>query len=438
MTSQATFAHHLPSARPSSTYALGWLGETWVLVALFLAPYTTWRITSGLLFTISDALFVLGALFYLAGRRLNVRPLGDLTPIWFIGLAMLLTGLLIGSVVNGDPMRWITGASQYAFAFALVPMLMMGVKRDTAVRQAKAALAGVVLMELFGIGVYYYLEGSYEAAKRFGPEFITGEHRLGAFMADANWNAAVIAMTVPLVLYLQRARHIGMVTALLSLAILIVAILFTGSFTGFTATTLSAAVFLLICGNMRSVRLLLAFVALSTVVIVSGVSIPPAFEKRVVGALQNQDLNQAGTYSGRLDLVKEALTVIDRTSLVGIGVDQYRVVSRAAAPVHNIFLLLWAEGGLLAMSGWIVMNLTAVALAFRALARDRAAAGLGLAVFTSFLIFSMAAPHMYSRSWGVPLFVALALVLAPEVRARRPGVPPLDMPPTRMDQPGLG
>jgi O-antigen ligase len=182
-------------------------------------------------------------------------------------------------------------------------------------------------------------------------------------------------------------------------------------------------------------RLVVALIAMSGAVIASGVTLPAAFEKRVVGALQNQDLNQAGTYSGRLDLVKEAWTIIDKTSVVGIGADQYRAVSRAQAPVHNVFLLLWAEGGLMAMFGWIAMILVPAALAIRMIARDRLTAGLGLAVFTAFFIFSMAAPHMYSRSWVVPLFATVALVLPSQARTRRRNIPLLDVPPTRMDQP---
>ena len=427
----------LAGARPSAgaTYAL--LGENVLLAAVCLAPYTTWRIRADLLFTASDALFCLGALLYLAARRVTVRPLGDFTAIWFVGLAMLLGGLLVGSVVNGDPMRWIIVAVQYAFAFAAVPMLMSVATREMAIRQAKAALAGVVIMELFGISVYYRLSGSYEAAKRFGPEFITGEHRLGAFMADANWNAAVITMTVPLVFYLQRGRHIGTAIAAGSLAVLLVALLFTGSFTGFSATVASVLLLFLIGGKLRSMRLVVALAAMSGAVVASGVALPTAFEKRVVRALQNQDLSQAGTYSGRLDLVKEAWTIVDKTSVIGIGADQYRNVSRAHAPVHNIFLLLWAEGGLMAMFGWIAIILVPAALALRMIRRDQPAAGLGLAVFTSFFIFSVAAPHMYSRSWVVPLFVAVALLLTSRAPARRGNIPLLDVPPTRMDQPGL-
>jgi len=437
MTALPAMPIYMVGARPSSGRAFGALGEKVLLLAVFLAPYTTWRVMADVLFTASDALFCLGALLYLAGRRVNIRPFGDLTPIWFFGLAMLLTGLLIGSVVNGDPVRWIIIAVQYAFAFALVPMLMNVMTREAAIRQARAALAGVVVMELFGISVYYRLSGSYEAAKRFGPEFITGEHRLGAFMADANWNAAVITMTVPLIFYLQRGRHIGTIYAAGSLVVLLVALLFTGSFTGFAATVTSVGLLFLIGGSLRSMRLIVALIAMSGAVVASGITLPAAFEKRVVGALQNQDLNQAGTYSDRLDLVKEAWTIIDKTSVVGIGADQYRAVSRAQAPVHNIFLLLWAEGGLMAMFGWITMILVPAALAMRMIVRDRLLAGLGLAVFTSFFIFSIAAPHMYSRSWVVPLFATLALLLTFEARPRRRDIPPLDVPPTRMDQPGL-
>lgn len=425
-------------AVPSPRRALGSLGAIVILGAAFLAPYTTWRVVPGLLFTISDALFCLGALLYLASRNLNTRSFGDLTPVWLTGFAMLSMGLLIGSTVNGDGMRWAIVGAQYAFAFILVPMLMIATTHGAAIRQAKAVLAGVVAMELFGIILYYRLEGSYEAAKRFGPEFITGEHRLGAFMADANWNAAMIAMSVPLVLYLQRTRHIGTALAALSFTILLIALLFTGSFTGFIAAVTSVALFFLICGSKRSIRLILVLIMVSTAIVASGVALPSAFEKRVAGALQNQDLSQAGTFSGRLDLINEAWTIVDDTALVGIGADQYRVVSRSRAPVHNIFLLLWAEGGLIAMVGWIVMTLVPLALAIRAIARDRIAGGLGLAVFTSFLIFSMAAPHMYSRSWGVPLFAALGIILAPAIRTRAGRLPLFGGGATRMDQPTPG
>lgn len=404
---------------PSTGQAFGSIGAALVLLGVFLAPYTTWRPVSSLLFTVSDTVFCVGVFFCLAGRRLNIRPLGEFTPIWYIALAMLLAGFLLGSIINGDPERWIIVAAQYGFAFALLPSLMVCTRRDDAIRVSKALLAGVVAMELFGLGVYYWVSGGYLAAKRFGPEFITGEHRLGAFMADANWNAAMISMTIPFVLYLQRIRRIGIPTAVASTAILLIALLYSGSFTGFISAIASVGIFFLVSGSIRSLRLVFAMVAIGTAIMWSGVTLPPIFEKRVVGALQNQDLSKAGTYTGRLELIKEAWDIVDHTSLVGLGVDQYRVVSRDKAPVHNMYLLVWAEGGLLALLGWIVMILVPFAAGIRNFAYDRTAAGLGLAVFVAFFIFSMAAPHMYSRSWIVPVFAAIGITLTRQTRSDR-------------------
>ena len=42
---------------------------------------------------------------------------------------------------------------------------------------------------------------------------------------------------------------------------------------------------------------------------------------------------------------------------------------------------------------------------------DRQAAALGLSVLSTFLIFSVASPHMYARMWMVPLVLALVIVL---------------------------
>src|SRR3546814_14727504 len=66
-------------------------------------------------------------------------------------------------------------------------------------------------------------------------------------------------------------------------------------------------------------------------------------------------MSQAGTFTGRMDLILEAWEIVEDTMFVGIGVDQYRVVSPTQVPVHNMYLLLWAEGGLLALLGWMLL-----------------------------------------------------------------------------------
>jgi len=382
-----------------------------LLMAVFLAPYVVWRVVPPFLFTFSDALFCVAAVLLLAGRGVAVRPLQNWWALWMLGLSFLLLGFFIGSVVNGDALRWVIVAAQYGFAFALLPALLLRERRRSLVLAAVALVAGVTAMELFGTIVYYATDASYEEAKRFGYEFVTGGHRLGAFMADANWNAAMIAMTTPFVLYLARIGWLNTISAFAILGILCSGLLLSGSFTGFTSTAIGILAFLFLDWGKRSIGMLLGIAALASVMIATGVALPTAFQNRVAVALEQGDISQAGTFAGRMELVREAWGIVGDTTFVGLGVDQYRVVSADRAPVHNIYLLAWAEGGLLSLLGWLLMMFVPLSIAVRRFAADRAAAALVIAVTLPFLIFSNAAPHMYARSWVVPLILALGIAL---------------------------
>ena len=380
------------------------------IAAVFLSPYTTWRLIPGTLFTFSDALFCFVALLLFASGRHSVTPFGDLWPLWLGALGLMMLGLLLGSAVNGDLLRWLIVAVQYCFAYGLLPIMLGWMGRDDMLRMARGLVAGVVAMELFGIVVYIVLEGDFERAQAFGPEFITGAHRLGGFMADANWNGAISAMAIPFVLFLAAVGRLNTLMALSALAVLAGGVILSGSFTGFTSAALSLLLFLIVGGNRRSLRIVLVLVGAASLAIAGGIALPTAFQHRVVTALENRDLNEAGTYQGRMGLIEEAWEMVDKTPIIGIGVDQFRVVSVDEAPVHNMYLLVWAEGGILALTGWLVIAVLPIVASVRAYRRDRHAAALGLAVTTVFLIFSMAAPHMYSRSWVVPLLIAVSLL----------------------------
>src|SRR3546814_20168988 len=54
---------------------------------------------------------------------LSIPPFRSLTPFWPAGLVMMLGGLFIGSISNGDPLRWVNIALQYTLAFLSIPIL---------------------------------------------------------------------------------------------------------------------------------------------------------------------------------------------------------------------------------------------------------------------------------------------------------------------------
>jgi O-antigen ligase len=406
-----------PVARPGQFAALGGFV---IACALFLTPYLTWRVLPDMLFTISDALFLFGALLLLAGNAINADPLRGLTLPWMGGLLVMLLGLLIASILNDDAIRWLIVAAQYFMAYAVLPLLVMQRDADRSIAVVRPLLYGVLAMELVGIVVYFITGGSRDATMWLAHEFITGTHRLGAFMADANWNAAMIAVILPFLLYLSRVRAIGPILTYGGMAVLGTALLLSGSFTGFTSAVAAMLVFMLVAGGTQTVRIASGIALAVVVAFAMGVTLPPVFQARVAGAFETGDLNQAGTFVGRWELIKEAWGIVNQTTWVGLGVDRYRVVSADQAPVHNIYLLLWAEGGLIALLGWLTMMMVPLVSALRALRYDRAAAALGLAVLVAFFAFSLASPHLYARSFIAPLILAIGITLSAGPRYRDP------------------
>ena len=109
----------------------------------------------------------------------------------------------------------------------------------------------------------------------------------------------------------------------------------------------------------------------------------------------------------------EALNVIEngRVSWVGIGADQFRAISVQEAPVHNSFLLLWAEGGVLSLLGWLLF--CAIGLIVWAAARAKGVMPYGrsavLASFAVFLVVANVSAHIYARYW----YAALLIIMQP-------------------------
>jgi hypothetical protein len=401
-----------PVADPRAPVGQAWIMSGRVIaVGVFLASYVSWRPTD-ILFTASDTFFVLGIGLLVAAHRAPLQPFGRATAWWMLATIALLGGLFLGSIVNGDPERWLIAGAQYSFSLIVLPLLLMDNGDDRHVLLAKALVAGVVAMESFGIAMYFGTDLTYEQYGRYGHDFVTGMGRLGAFLGDANWNAAAIVMALPFALYLRARGHTSALAFYIVLLVLLTSLFLSASVTGLVSCILAVTIFTLIGGVRPPARIIVAAGVALSLAVASGYGLPRAFEKRIAPAVEDADFSKAGTFTGRMGLIEEAWGIVNNTTFVGLGADQYRKVSVDKAPVHNIFLLLWAEGGFFALVGWISLLGIVAGGGLFAQSADRLAAALCLSVLSTFVIFSGAAPHMYARIWMVPLVLAASPAFA--------------------------
>jgi O-antigen ligase len=375
-----------------------------LLAAAFFSAYQLIRVSAQNI-TLSDVALLTAFVLLAARGAVTGTPFGLFTPMWFGAVGLMLGGLFLSSLLYGDLFRWMIIAVQYMVAYLLLPMVIMSQPRGFIKRLLVAFVVGVAALEASGI-LASFVMSSNDATDLFGTGFLAGNGRMGSFVGEANWNGAMIAFAMSLLIYAIHERLVPLLVGVLLAITLLWGLLMSASFTGFTATTLSALVTLAVAGRRYLVRIALPAMLLIGGFAFSGLPLPTVFEQRVGDALLSGDIQEAGTYTGRVGLIGEAWGMVENTSLLGVGADEFRHYSSDHQPVHDLYLLVWVEGGIVALVGLIAMLAMLVLLALGRTAR-RPETALALSAVTVFLIYTAASPHMFARLWVLPLMLAL-------------------------------
>lgn len=382
-----------------------------LLTAIFFSGWNILRVGSVNL-TFSDIALLICLIITASRGGLTPMPFGSLTPFWLMGIVLMLGGLFIGSVVNGDPLRWINIALQYSVSLLLIPMVLMQQEERTRSLAPLLFVLGTVLSQIIGIGTTLLFTPA-ETTPWMGNDFYSGNMRLGSMAGEANSNGAAVAFAFPMLIYVMRRRLIPWIASLACLVLLGWGLMLTASFSGFAATLLTVLICLLLLGGFAyAFRLGLVGGIAVALFLASGASLPHTFQQRVGSALETGDISKAGTFLGRSQLIEEAWTFAEQNSVIGMGVDRYRQLSAYDNPVHNLYLLIWNEGGIIAFAGLILL-LTLLALMAAGGPPDRERKAPTVAVLVVFLIYTTSYPHMYSRMWIMPVMVMLALLHGP-------------------------
>lgn len=385
--------------------------ERWILYcAVFFAPYVTLR-ASELFFTLSDLLYCVCFFLLLIVRRTPRVPLGGATTLWLGAFLMLMVGLMIGSIVQGDTVRGVIVIVQYFFSYVILLFVLVRDDKEEAHRLAMVFLASILVIDIHGIVTFYSV--GYVPDSRV----VSGGRRLGTLLGQPNGAAAINAFVVSMVLYLWLCGRVKTWLAIVVLGVAFTTVILTSSNSGLIMLGCCLAAFF---GCAMNYRLLWRFVLIGVFGVMAYFAggselLPETFHRRVLGALASGDLEQAGTYLDRLRLIYEAVDLIGKKEilLVGLGADQFRVLSEQGAPVHNLYLLLWVEGGLLALAGWLLFIFIGVrlALAVRRSGGSTYLSAMMMSTLAVFATFAAVTAHLYARTWLTPVLIGLGLVM---------------------------
>ena len=389
----------------------------------FLAPVNAARLP-GIYITYADILAVACLTVMILNRGLPARFFGPMTGAYLAGLLLFCGGLLLGSIVNGDILRGVIGIGQYFVAFLILPLVLLRRSRREAMIIAFAFLAAITVVCLHGIIII-----SFDIDAGLG--YISYSRRLRGLVERENEFGGLLAMTVPLVIALARTRMIPPFLAWVGLGGMLYTVMLTGSNTGIISFGLAFLATMLTGRNVLRDGVFMAVICMGVLLSIAGFGVeilPDVFEKRVVAALSEWDLEKLGSLAGRIELTNDALHLAQDYLFVGAGFDQYREVSLHQAPVHNIYLLALVEGSLVSLIGLglILFALSGQASLLIAHAQSyRAGICLAITVLVFALVIS-ALPHIYARFLVLPWIVALGIAMNPAqpIPAKRPPVNP--------------
>ncbi|WP_336968769.1 O-antigen ligase family protein [Sphingobium aromaticiconvertens] len=384
------------------------IATTLLTLAVFFTGYHELRL-SFINLTLADICFLVALVAFLSHGMINTVPFGLMTPLWLAALSLMLGGLFFSSLVYGDLSRWIVIALQYLVAFFFIPIVLTAQSRATVQRLALIFVMGATTMEAIGALVTLLFTHN-TAPGILGAEFLTGNGRLGAFAGEANWNGMLISAAFTMLYYCLRERLAPRWMLVIAGCILAWGLLLTASFTGFMATTVVTAFTLLLLGGRYLMRGVIAIAVGIAIFVASGAPLPATFSKRVGGAIASGDISQAGTFLGRVELIKEAWSIAEDTTLLGVGADEFRNVSVMQQPVHNLYLLIYTEGGLPAFMGLLGLLGLMLGMALQGIRIRRSEGVLALTVICVFLIYTTSSPHMYARFFLMPSMLALSLL----------------------------
>jgi hypothetical protein len=353
------------------------------------------------------------------------KALGPGTAYWIFGLVTMIGALLVSSLFVGAVDRGLILSMQYLFAYFLLPVILLARPwRETDILM-KVFVASIVMTILHGIYVV-------DIVGKTNTVFVSGSGRLLGFVERDNECGSLYALTVPMVLSMGATRTMHPIVALSAILLLGYGIMLTGSNTALYSMLFGLGIFALASLTAKrifqaAVCILLLWAAISVPAVRD--LLPAVFQKRVLVGLEAGDLNEAGTFADRVLLIKEAIRLGGNALLLGYGADQYREISSWGAPVHNLYLLIWNEGGLFALAGFVTMLLggaITVVVAWRS-AGGSAAAICGFSAVALFAMLVNAVPHVYGRFWAAPVILSLApaitlLTYGPR-RRRRPAHP---------------
>lgn len=329
-----------------------------VILACFLLPFPSLGIPGNPVSASDFLLLLAGILVLLRGSSAALHMGQHIGWVWswLCASTLIVVGLILSDLLRGNSlydMLRITG--QYLWAYFAIPLLLLTQPTETLQKALYALVIGVFVSVGLGAGLALFAPSLYQQAILSGLFVIEG--RVGAFLGP-NAQAKLIALLLPFVFKQIATRAspqwfwwgwslvaaIGLVGAASFGGLISAAFAVVGSLALLRKHLLKLTVGLFV----------IVFALFGIAAFLSPLWSNSDFEESLERLRQPLEVGSAegvASYRIRVMLMEEAWEHIQRSPLIGMGSGQYRNHSVFQISVHNTYLLLWCEGGILSFLG---------------------------------------------------------------------------------------
>ncbi|MBX0313283.1 O-antigen ligase family protein [Planococcus glaciei] len=345
----------------------------------------------------SDLIFVLLLISVMLTQKnnLNFDIFKDkkISFIYMFSVFIFISGFAISNILNGATITFFEIAAQYLFSLIVIPFLFNNIKFDIK-KLLNIYIYSLVFVVLFGAYFYFF---------SFSTDYSIGG-RMGSLFKNPNTLAKTIAVALPIIFYaLYKFKDKKQIVTIL---LMLLGLMMASSFGGIIATLLSILIFYIISGRVKKLIYLAIMSAIIFSFYIRIFGLPTVFNERIMPILISGDINQAGSFNIKINLMEEAIKVISQNPLIGLGAGNYIKEGLVSTSVHNSYLLIWAEGGLLTFVGFIGI-LIAIVMKILSFTTNKLLFAASTAIVITMLFNFITNVHFYNRYIWIPIFVVV-------------------------------
>ena len=407
------------TARAASNDFMVELAFGLLLVGVVLITFNGVRLAPGV--ALCDAALAASALTTAVAAAFGAISLP--VPRWLLAAA---AGVLLAGILSAAFTEEVTGnllpAFRFGVALLLTPLLVGALTGAGARRRDLVVLAWLASVSINAVVAISDFAGFTQIGEIAYPGNTSG--RFNALTAHPNHLGLVCAMALPLALWgllYRRRGPFGQLPFVAVLALLVSAIVLTGSRAAMIGAVAGAALLLTLVAQRGRAAMGVVVLGAAAAAVVSSITAQQSEEGAVLGRITGE-VSVAQSDAGRFAAFRDAIDAFAANPLFGAGYEHVR-------SAHDIYLQLLEAGGLIALVSFLFFVVGSVRMAnlvrrTRAIALpQRELATALLASLTVWFITGLTQNALYDRFLYLPAGLLLGFGVA-LLAARRPGVGP--------------